>query len=48
MFRPEISDILKKIKSLDPKPGLKFEGQIAPIREPDLSVHKTENGWVVS
>ena len=43
----EISDIFKKIKSLDPKPGLKFEGQIAPIREPDLSVHKTENGWVV-
>ncbi len=43
----EISDIFKKIKSLDPKPGLKFEGQIAPIREPDLSVHKTEDGWVV-
>ena len=43
----EISDIFRKIKSLDPKPGLKFDGQIIPIREPDLSVRKTEDGWVV-
>lgn len=43
----EISDIFRKIKSLDPKPGLKFDGQVIPIREPDLSVRKTEDGWVV-
>ena len=43
----EISDIFKIIKSFNPKPGLKFEGNIIPIREPDLSVRKTEDGWTV-
>ena len=43
----EISDIFKTIKSFNPKPGLKFEGHIVPIREPDLSVRRTEDGWLV-
>ena len=43
----EISDIFKTIKSFNPKPGLKFEGHITPIREPDLSVRRTEDGWLV-
>ena len=43
----EIAHIFKKIKSFDPKPGLKFESLGAPIREPDLHVTETETGWNV-
>jgi len=43
----EIAVIFKKIKSFDPKPGLKFDSLGAPIREPDLQVTETEDGWNV-
>jgi len=43
----EIAIIFRKIKSFDPKPGLKFESLGAPIREPDLQVTETEDGWNV-
>ena len=43
----ELSDIFKIIKSFNPKPGLKFESNNIPIREPDLSVKETESGWIV-
>ena len=43
----EISQLFKKIKSFDPKPGLKFETYDAPIREPDLIVTAKDDNWVV-
>lgn len=43
----EISQLFKKIKSFDPKPGLKFETYDAPIREPDLIVTSKDENWVV-
>ena len=43
----EIACVFRKIKSFDPKPGLKFETLGAPIREPDLHVNETENGWEI-
>ena len=43
----EIAIIFRKIKAFDPKPGLKFESLGAPIREPDLQVSETEDGWTV-
>lgn len=43
----EIACVFRKIKSFDPKPGLKFETLGAPIREPDLQVNETENGWEI-
>jgi RNA polymerase sigma-54 factor len=43
----EIAITFRKIKSFDPKPGLKFESLGAPIREPDLQVTETEDGWNV-
>jgi len=43
----ELSDIFKKIKSLDPKPGLQFDSSDAVIREPDLYVEETLDGWTV-
>ena len=43
----EISEIFKIIKSFNPKPGLKFEMDDIPIREPDLSVKATADGWIV-
>ena len=43
----ELRDIFKIIKSLDPKPGLKFDTVTAPIREPDLIVYVKDEGWEV-
>ena len=43
----EIAAVFKKIKSFDPKPGLKFEHFGAPIREPDLRVFEKEDGWSI-
>ena len=43
----DLSEIFKIIKSFNPKPGLKFESNDIPIREPDLNVKETEDGWVV-
>ena len=43
----ELSSIFKKIKSLDPKPGLQFDSTDAVIREPDLHVKETADGWTV-
>ena len=43
----ELSSIFKKIKSLDPKPGLQFDSSDAVIREPDLHVKETADGWTV-
>ena len=43
----EISNIFKTIKSFHPKPGLKFEHNEPPIREPDLKVSETDKGWIV-
>ena len=43
----EIATVFKKIKSFDPKPGLKFEHFGAPIREPDLRVYEKEDGWSI-
>ena len=43
----EISKAFKIIKSFDPKPGQKFEYSDAPIREPDLNVRESDEGWIV-
>jgi RNA polymerase sigma-54 factor len=43
----KLSSIFKKIKSFDPKPGLQFDGGDTVIREPDLHVKETEDGWTV-
>ena len=43
----EIAKFFQKIKSLDPKPGLQFDASSAPIREPDLRVKETQDGWTV-
>ena len=43
----EIASIFKLIKSFDPKPGLLFDGNALPIREPDLIVKETDDEWVV-
>jgi RNA polymerase sigma-54 factor len=44
---PDLSEIFKTIKSFNPKPGLQFDSIDVPIREPDLSVKETEDGWIV-
>ena len=43
----EISKAFKIIKSFNPKPGQKFDYSDTPIREPDLSVRESDDGWIV-
>ena len=43
-----LAENLKVIKSLDPKPGLKFSSEAINIREPDLKVSAGEDGWIVT
>ena len=43
----QIAILFKLIKSFNPKPGLVFEQLGAPIREPDLTVRATNEGWSV-
>lgn len=43
----ELFELFKIIKSLNPKPGLRFDNQSIPLREPDLIVVKTSDGWEV-
>jgi len=43
----EVSNIFKKIKSFNPKPGLIFDYSDAPIREPDLQVKEDNGNWIV-
>jgi len=43
----QIANLFKLIKSFNPKPGLVFEQLGAPIREPDLAVKLTNDGWSV-
>jgi len=44
----ELSDNLKIIKSLNPKPGLEFSSESINIREPDLKITKNDDGWLVT
>jgi len=39
---------LRQIRGFDPKPGSRFAQGAAPVREPDLILHQTEAGWVVT
>ena len=43
----EVSNIFKKIKSFNPKPGLIFDYSDAPIRDPDLQVREDNGNWIV-
>ena len=44
----DLSDNLKIIKSLNPKPGLQFSSETIHIREPDLKITKGDDGWLVT
>jgi len=43
----ELAASFKTIKSFDPKPGLAFDTGHLQIREPDLIVKKSKDGWLV-
>jgi RNA polymerase sigma-54 factor len=38
---------IRKLRGYDPKPGAGFEPLSAPVREPDLLVERTDQGWSV-
>lgn len=44
----DITARLRVIRGFDPKPGAGFSAFAAPIREPDLIVHRSVDGWSVS
>jgi RNA polymerase sigma-54 factor len=44
----DITARLRVIRGFDPKPGAGFAAFAAPIREPDLIVHRGGDGWSVS
>ncbi len=47
--KDELSQLLRRLRELDPKPGLRLShGNFSPIREPDLRAFKGAGGqWVV-
>lgn len=43
----EVRSTLRRIRSLDPKPGAQFAACAAPVREPDLIARRGAKGWEV-
>jgi RNA polymerase sigma-54 factor len=43
----DLADMIRELRSYDPKPGLKFGGEGAPAVVPDLYIRQTAKGWVV-
>ena len=44
----EVLRTLRRIRTLNPKPGAQFDLGEAPLREPDLIASRGEAGWVVA
>lgn len=43
----DLADMIRELRSYDPKPGLKFGGDGAPAVVPDLYIRQTAKGWAV-
>lgn len=43
----DIPEIARQLRGFDPKPGLSFAHEAAPIFPPDLTASRTEAGWKV-
>jgi len=43
-----ITQAIRLLRRLDPKPGAQFDGLSAPIREPDLIARKGDQGWTLA
>lgn len=43
----DLADMIRELRSYDPKPGLKFGGDGAPAVVPDLYIRPTATGWAV-
>ena len=44
----DITDRLRVIRAMDPKPGAQFAQGAAPVRDPDLTARLGPNGWEVA
>ncbi len=42
-----MSEMLRQLRALDPKPGSRFVGRPDPVQPPDLVVTRTRDGWKV-
>jgi RNA polymerase sigma-54 factor len=43
----DFADMIRELRSYDPKPGLRFGGERAPPVSPDIFVAKTRSGWSI-
>ena len=43
----DFADMIRELRSYDPKPGLKFGGERAAPVSPDIFVARTRNGWAI-
>ena len=43
----DLADMIRELRSYDPRPGLKFGGEGAPAVVPDLYIRQTAKGWAV-
>ncbi|MCL7464721.1 RNA polymerase factor sigma-54 [Phaeovulum sp. NW3] len=43
----QVRDILAQIRGFDPKPGARFDPDPQPLRDPDVTVRRRADGWLV-
>jgi RNA polymerase sigma-54 factor len=43
----DFADMIRELRSYDPKPGLRFGGERAAPVSPDIFVARTRNGWAI-
>jgi RNA polymerase sigma-54 factor len=44
--KDDVADVLRRIQSLEPKPGREFQISYQPVQAPDLRVFKMSDGWM--
>lgn len=43
-----VAEAIRRIRTLNPKPGAQFDTAVAPLREPDLIATRGETGWMIA
>ncbi|WP_116091254.1 RNA polymerase factor sigma-54 [Sphingomonas crusticola] len=43
----DFADMIRELRTYDPKPGLRFGGERAPPVSPDVFIARTRGGWVI-
>jgi RNA polymerase sigma-54 factor len=43
----DLADMIRELRAYDPKPGLRFSGDLAPPIVPDIFVRPKDDGWAI-